>query len=72
LLEEVLNYGSETLRAAITAAVVRGDITWDALPMNGESENSIGDPSLFIAGLDAVKRLDRRFNQSHKIGKSER
>lgn len=46
LLEEVLEYGSSSLGAAISEAAKRGDITWDALPLNGEPENSIGNSDL--------------------------
>ena len=45
--------------ATFEAAVRNGDIVWHAGPFNWQPENMA--PQLFEAGIDMVRRMDRRF-----------
>ena len=46
------------------SAILRGDITWHAGPMNIQSENY--PYTLFEYGLSISDQLDSRFNITHK------
>jgi hypothetical protein len=61
LIYEYLEQAGPKERREMEEAIVRGDITWHALPFTVHSENM--DPSLFRFGLSLSQDLDRRFGR---------
>lgn len=67
LIKHALEFGTPDQRAALDAAIRRGEISWHALPMSTQTE--LMDAELVDYGISISEVLDKRYGRTTKAAK---